>query len=154
MLEWHKLSIERIVSGKTENDTPFLKLFLQDYAKKFNQTSLNPACNSCMREYYKKWCQHITEMANDCKYKLQPKYEGIQLSRGSNTIVTNANITDALGGELFKTRGASVFLKYPKTTKDEPTIVEPQMAALPKTEIVEPAGLAPKLNRKPRKKKR
>lgn len=82
-------------------------------------------------------------MENTCKYKLHPKYEGIQLEPMGNVFVTNANLTDEMGAKLLKRRGEKIFVKFPK--------VEEKKEATAK--IVEPAELAAKPKRKSRKKK-
>lgn len=82
-------------------------------------------------------------MENTCKYKLHPKYEGIQLDPMSNVFVTNANITDEMGAKLLARRGERIFVKFPKAEEKKEEA----------DTIVEPARQAPKPKRKPRKKK-
>lgn len=41
-------------------------------------------------------------MENNSKYQLKPKYEGIALEFGSQTMVNNSNITDDLAKKLIK----------------------------------------------------
>lgn len=142
-MRWEVLSIERIIGGTSPDGVPLLQLFLNDYKNKFNKDSVNAGCPSCLRQYHDDWVNKIREMENTCKYKLHPKYEGIQLDPMSNVFVTNANITDEMGAKLLARRGERIFVKFPKAEEKKKEA----------NTIVEPARQAPKPKRKPRKKK-
>jgi len=121
-VNWENETIENIIGGKSSDNISLLKLFLTDYSKKFNKTSLNASCWNCIRDYHKEWINSIKEMENTCKYRLYKKFEGISLGFGSSVCVNNANITDELAQELIKNRGTHLFASLP--TQEE-TIVEP-----------------------------
>jgi hypothetical protein len=52
--------------------------------------------------------------ANNSQYRLKEKYNGIQISVGSNIFLNNSNITDELAQELIKNRGSHFFDKMPE----------------------------------------
>jgi hypothetical protein len=53
--------------------------------------------------------------SNNSQYRLKEKYNGIQISVGSNIFLNNSNITDELAQELIKNRGSHFFDKMPET---------------------------------------
>ena len=120
-MQWHKMNIETIVSGKTADDISYLKLFLIDYKKEFNVEVVNPSCSRCLNNYLDSFKKKYNKMENTSNYILKKKREGLQLSFGSSIFVTNKNLTDEYAKKLIerfsKKEGFTLdylFDKYPK----------------------------------------
>lgn len=152
---WLEYDIESIIGGKSSDGVPLLQLFLKDYAKEFNSTTLNASCKRCINDYLQKYKSKITIMDSNCKYVLHKKREGIPLKFGSNIRVNNRNITDEYAKELIskfeKTLGDAfkldyLFSKYPK---EEPKNIEVKAEKVITEEVKEKPV---KKTRKPRKK--
>lgn len=109
------MSIEQIIGGSTADGQRYLELFLKDYTKLFS-TKVNPSCKNCLKNYLQNYKSKLLNMENNCKYRLKKKYNGIQTKFGSGIFVTNDNITDELGKELFKNHKnpEQLFERYPK----------------------------------------
>lgn len=101
-MEWHKISLDMIIGGKTSDNVPYLQLFLIDYKKEFNVEVVNAACRKCIYSYHNDFIKKHTDMSSNSKYKLLAKREGLQLDFGSSHFITNANITDAVAEKLIK----------------------------------------------------
>lgn len=101
-MEWHNISLDMIIGGKTPDNIPYLKLFLQDYKKEFNVEVVNAACQKCIYTYHKDFIKKFNPMESNSKYKLLAKREGISLDFGSSIMVTNANLTDSYAKQLIK----------------------------------------------------
>ena len=110
-LNWSEMNIEKVISGKTADNTSYLELFLQDYSREFNNTTLNASCKSCLKDYLRKYKLKYNKMENNSNYVLHEKRQGIPLGFGSSVFVTNNNITDAYAKKLVK--------KYKKVQGDE-----------------------------------
>lgn len=96
-----------------------LELFFQEYTRVFDEV-VNPSCGNCVNSYLDKYKNHLRKMANDCKFKLHAKYEGIPLEFGSDILVTNANITEEYAKKLLKhVNGERYFEAIPKDYKAE-----------------------------------
>ena len=108
------MTIDNIVSGATPNGVSYLKMFLTDYAREFNETDLCVSCQGKIVTYHRNWCKKFNKMKNQSDYKLKLKYEGIQLSFGSTIFVTNENITNKIGEQLLKEKGAHLFEQLPQ----------------------------------------
>lgn len=120
---WLDYKIENIVGGKSADGVSLLELFLKDYAKEFNITTLNASCKKCLNTYLQNYKSKMMIMDSNCKYILHKKREGIQLEFGSNIFVNNNNITEEYANKLiskFKTVLGDkfsmdyLFSKYPK----------------------------------------
>lgn len=57
-------------------------------------------------------------MDNKCDYVLKLKYIGTRLRPGSSFMVNNSNITNKIGEELLKSKGAFLFEKMPDKKND------------------------------------
>lgn len=99
---WENMNIEQIIGGKTADNTRYLQLFLKDYSKEFNITTLNAGCNKCIKDYLRKYKSKFNNMDNNSNYVLHKKREGIQLGFGSSVFVNNDNITDKYAEQLIK----------------------------------------------------
>lgn len=113
-LNWSEMNIEKVISGKTADNTSYLELFLQDYSKEFNNTTLNASCKSCLKDYLRKYKLKFNSMENDSNYVLHEKRQGLPLGFGSSVFVTNSNITDKYALTLIK--------KYKKAQGDKFTM--------------------------------
>lgn len=126
---WEDLSLENIIVGTSDNGVSFLKLFLIDYSKQFNNFALNPSCRRCLVGYHKDWIniKRKKNMSNS-NYKLKAEYKQIALRNfgdGYNFLVTNENITDEYALILLERFPAEkIFEKYPKTEDIEVNDVE------------------------------
>jgi hypothetical protein len=125
---WSEFSLELIIGGKTSDNIPFLKLFLQDYKKEFHVEVVNASCQKCIYQYHKDLINKNRKMENVSKYRLHKKREGIQLEFGGALLLNNENITDDYAKKLiarFKEidpnfKLEDLFEVYPKATP-EPT---------------------------------
>lgn len=99
---WTEFSLELIIGGKTSDNIPFLKLFLQDYSRIFGVDTLQAGCQKCIYQYHKDIIKHFSKMETQSKYKLHKKREGLQLEFGGSEFVTNDNITDESAKKLVK----------------------------------------------------
>lgn len=147
---WLDYKIESIVGGKSADGASLLELFLKDYAREFNITTLNASCKKCLNNYLQNYKSKFRKMDSNCKYILHKKREGIQLEFGSSVFVNNNNITDEYAKKLIrkfeKAKGASfcmdyLFSKYPKEEIKEIEVVSEEVKLIKKT-------------RKPRKSKK
>lgn len=122
-LNWLDFNIDGIIGGKTSDGVRYLELFLKDYKKEFNNTTLNANCRKCLNDYLRKYKDKYNIMDSKCDYILHKKREGIQLGFGSSVFVNNNNITNEYAKKLVskfkKVQGDSfemsfLFSKYPK----------------------------------------
>lgn len=114
--KWEEYSIEYIVSGKTTDNVPLLKLFLIDYSKLFHTSTLNPSCSKCLQDYLNNYKNKINKMENPntSQYRLKEKFNNIPLEFGSNIFVNNNNITDEYAEKLLERYNAEkIFDVYP-----------------------------------------
>lgn len=144
-LNWTEIKIENIIGGVSSDGVSYLDLFLEDFKKVFNVKNPNKNCNTCIREYYKRYTQRLHEMETNCKYILHKKYNGLPLEisgKNSSISVTNSNITDAYAKILLKRfkDPSKVFSTYPK---ELPEVV---------VEEVKPTEETPKKKTRKRKK--
>lgn len=140
------MSISAIISGKADDGTRLLELFLQDYTKLF-KAKVNPNCPKCLKNYHTKYKLKLHDMENECDYRLKKMFSGVPLKFGSNIFLTNKSLTNELAEEYIKIRKAKkpsfkasdVFDKYPAESIEvkEPVTVTPKK---------------PRKKRKPRKK--
>jgi hypothetical protein len=123
---WADFSLELIIGGKTSDNIPFLKLFLQDYKKEFHVEVVNASCQKCIYHYHKDLINKNRKMENVSNYILHKKREGIQLEFGGALLITNENITDDYAKKLiarFKEIDPNfklddLFEVYPKATQE------------------------------------
>lgn len=126
MHKWETYNLEYIVGGKTSDNVPLLKLFLQDYSKLFQTTTLNASCSKCLQDYLNNYKQKINKMENPntSQYRLKQKYNNLPLEFGSNVFVNNNNITDEYAKILLKRHSAEkIFDVYP-TQEEKEEIIE------------------------------
>lgn len=129
---WSDFSVELIIGGKTSDNIPYLKLFLQDYKSLFGVETVNAACQKCIYQYHKDLIRKINPMENKSQYLLHKKREGVQLEFGGSVFVTNENITDGYAEKLAKRfkemnpdfKMDDLFEKYPKETAPKVEQVE------------------------------
>ena len=100
-LNWIEIGIDSILTNKNSEGVKYLQLFLQDYTTLTGE-HVNAGCNKCIAKYYTNYVNLVSDMENDCKYRLHKKREGLPLAFGSNIRVTNRNITDAYANKLIK----------------------------------------------------
>ena len=118
-LNWTEIKIDNIIGGITPDGVSYLDLFLEDFKKVFNVKNPNKNCNTCIREYHKRYTQRLHEMETNCKYTLHKKYNGLPLEisgKNSSISVTNSNITDSYAKILLKRfkEPSTIFSKFPK----------------------------------------
>jgi len=127
-LNWLDMNFEQVISGKTADNTRYLQLFLSDYYREFNNTTLNASCNKCIKDYLRKYKLKFNNMDNNCDYVLHSKRQGLQLEFGSSVFVNNINITNEYALRLIerykKAKGDSfemsfLFDKFPKEVKQK-----------------------------------
>lgn len=120
---WLEYDIENIIGGKSADGVSLLELFLKDYAKEFNATTLNASCKRCLVDYLQKYKSKFLIMDSNSKYILHKKREGLPLGFGSNIRVNNNNITDEYAIKLISIFKESLgdsftmdylFSKFPK----------------------------------------
>lgn len=120
---WNEYTIENIISGKSADGVSLLELFLKDYAKEFNISTLNANCKRCLKDYLDKYKSKKRRMDSNVKYILHKKREGIPLDFGSGIYVNNNNINDEYAKKLIrkftdilgdKFTMDYLFSKYPK----------------------------------------
>jgi hypothetical protein len=138
---WSEFSTELIIGGKTSDNIPYLKLFLQDYKKEFHIEVLNAACQKCIYQYHKDLVKKYSKMENKSQYKLHAKREGIQLEFGGSLFITNENITDRYAEKLIK--------RFKENNPDFK--LEDLFEVFPTEEIKQVAETPKKQPRKPRK---
>lgn len=127
-LKWQEISLDMIIGGKTPDNIPYLKLFLQDYKKEFNVEVVNAACQKCIYTYHNDFIKKYNPMETNSKYKLLAKREGLQLDFGSSHFITNANLTDSVAKQLVKKfkelnpafKMEDLFEVYPKEEVSQP----------------------------------
>jgi len=114
-------TITRGVSGKGER---FLEVFLREYNALF-PGPLNPQCPLCLNRYLQQYKDYHKALENPCRYRLHPEYENIPLAQGSNTLVNNINITDALALALLThPNGTRYFARMPEENIGDPLETE------------------------------
>ena len=118
------MTTEEIIRGSAPDGVRYLTLFLTDYALLFNENNLCATCNNLIASYHIKYKIKVMEKQNDCLYRLQEKYNGIQLEPCSSVFVNNANITNEIGALLLKNKGARIFSKLPQEEEKE-EVIEP-----------------------------
>lgn len=114
--KWELYNLENIIGGKTADNIPLLKLFLQDYSKLFHTSTLNASCQKCLQDYLNNYKNKINKMENPntSQYRLKQKYNNIPLEFGSNIFVNNNNITDEYAEKLLERYNAEkIFDVYP-----------------------------------------
>ena len=119
--KWELYNLENIIGGKTTDNIPLLKLFLQDYSKLFHTTTLNASCQKCLQDYLNNYKNKINKMQNPntSQYRLKEKYNNIPLEFGSNIFVNNNNITDKYAEKLLERYNAEkIFDVYPQPTEN------------------------------------
>lgn len=126
MHKWETYNLEYIVGGKTSDNVPLLKLFLQDYSKLFHTTTLNASCSKCLQDYLNNYKQKINKMENPntSQYRLKQKYNNIPLEFGSNIFVNNNNITDAYAEILLERYSAEKIFDVFPTQEEKEEIIE------------------------------
>lgn len=117
-MKWENIGFDSILGGKTAEGVRYLEIFLQDYAKLFNKQNLNASCTRCIQDYHKQYIKKMNIMDNKCDYVLKLKYIGTRLRPGSSFMVNNSNITNKIGEELLKSKGAFLFEKMPDKKND------------------------------------
>ena len=128
--KWETYNLEYIVGGKTSDNVPLLKLFLQDYSKLFHTTTLNASCSKCLQDYLNNYKQKINKMENPntSQYRLKLKYNNIPLrniGEGYNVMVNNNNITDAYAEILLERYSAEkIFDVYPILEEKEKVVLD------------------------------
>jgi len=98
---WIDIGIESILTNKDGEGVRYLQHFLKDYTT-LTGAHVNAGCNKCIAKYYNNYVNLISDMENDCNYKLHKKREGLPLAFGSNIRVTNRNLTDDYAKKLIK----------------------------------------------------
>jgi len=117
---WLEIGIDSILTSKDSEGVRYLQYFLKDYTD-LTSVHVNAGCNKCIAKYYNNYVNLISDMENDCNYKLHKKREGLPLEFGSNIRVTNRNITDEYADKLIKRykeiskdfKLSDLFAKYP-----------------------------------------
>ena len=107
-MDFTVMDLNTVAHGKTGGGVRYLELFLREYTALFNET-VNPGCNRCLNTYLTKYKNHVTQMANKCKYRLHARYENIPLEFGSPVLVNNSNITDEYAQVLLKKPGGKKY---------------------------------------------
>lgn len=120
-----ELNINSIMSGKTADGVSYLELFLIEYKKTFQLSTVNAGCKKCVADYLEKYKLKFRAMSTNCDYILRKKREGLPVSGGSNEHITNANLTNKLAEmlvERYKNKVENpleyLFEKYPKEVKE------------------------------------
>jgi hypothetical protein len=98
---WIEIGIDSILTNKDSEGVRYLQHFLKDYSD-LTSSQVNAGCNKCIAKYYINYINLLSDMENDCKYRLHKKREGLPLAFGSNIRVTNRNITDQYAKKLIK----------------------------------------------------
>ena len=126
MHKWETYNLEYIVGGKTSDNVPLLKLFLQDYSKLFHTATLNASCSKCLQDYLNNYKQKINKMENPntSQYRLKQKYNNLPLEFGSNVFVNNNNITDEYAKILLKRHSAEKIFDVSPTQEEKEEIIE------------------------------
>jgi len=117
---WIEIGIESILTSKDSEGVRYLQHFLKDYTS-LTGAHVNAGCNKCIAHYFNNYVNLISDMENDCKYRLHKKREGLPLAFGSNIRVTNRNITDEYAKKLIERYSevkkdfdiSYLFAKYP-----------------------------------------
>ena len=117
---WIEIGIDSILTNKDSEGVRYLQHFLKDYSQ-LTSTQVNAGCNKCIAKYYNNYINLLSDMENDCEYRLHKKREGIPLAFGSNIRVTNRNITNDYADVLIKKYKAiskefqlsDIFSKFP-----------------------------------------
>lgn len=97
---WIEIGIESILTNKDSEGVRYLQHFLKDYTT-LTGAHVNAGCKKCIAHYFNNYVNLISDMENDCKYRLHKKREGLPLAFGSNIRVTNRNITDEYAEALI-----------------------------------------------------
>lgn len=115
------MNISAILSGKAEDGTRYLSLFLKEYTELFSE-KVNPSCHKCLNSYLEKYKNHFNMKKNESGYVLHAKYEGMPLEFGSQVFVNNNNITEEYAKKLLKQEnGKRFFASMPEGKKEEKT---------------------------------
>lgn len=144
------MTVQNIIGGKTADGVKYLELFLQDYTKLFS-TKVNPNCSKCISGYLNKYKLKIFDMDSNCDYKLRKKFNGIPLSFGSSTFLSNGNLTNKLAEELVKNHKAIHAKKGTTYNIDNYFEKYPKNWDIKDVEEKEAKEVKPKNKRKPRK---
>lgn len=109
-MNWSKLDIEIIFSGKNAEGVRYLQLFLSDYVSLIEPKDTPIAsCKKCLKKYLYEFLTYKPKTMEKQNYQLKPKYEGITIF-GTGIVFTNANLTDELAERLVKEHPAGVKL--------------------------------------------
>ena len=147
MRDWYKIDMETVFTGTDEHGVRYLSEFLSDYESNFSD-SANAACRKCLIQYYNKIIKYQTNknMENSqTVFRLQAKFNGIQSSFGSSTVISNRNLTDEIAVDLIANHphGVKLFdiipdnideLLQAASQSDQPTR-EKALNALTRTEL-------------------
>ena len=123
-MDFTTMDYNTIATGKGSDGTLYLQLFLQEYARLFNE-KVNPSCPRCLNDYLTRYKKHYNTMANTCKYRLHAKYENIPLEFGSPILVNNSNITDEYALKLLQHKNGERYfttLPDPNAPAEEPIV--------------------------------
>jgi hypothetical protein len=116
-IQFEFLDTNAVLSNVTPDGVRYLELFLKEYSRITGtpESNLNAGCNNCISEYMKTYKLNKNKMASTKNYRLKEKYNGIPLKFGSNTYVSNSNITDEYAEILLeKHKAEDIFEVYPK----------------------------------------
>ena len=140
---WLQIGIDSILTSKDGEGVRYLQHFLKDYTTLTGE-HVNAGCNKCIVKYYNNYVNLISDMENDCKYKLHKKREGLALSFGSNIKVSNRNITDQYAEKLIE--------RYSQIVKDfEPSYLFSKFPVQKVQEVEVKETEKPKRKRKTKK---
>lgn len=114
MIDFTKMDVNTLANGVTGEGVKYLQLFLQEYTSIFSET-VNPSCNKCLTSYLDKYKKKMAKTNNTTGYVLQPKYVGMPLEFGSQTMVTNENLTEEMAKKILaRPNGEKYFSKLPE----------------------------------------
>lgn len=138
-IKWEEYNITYIVGGKTNDNVRLLQLFLIDYKKEFNVTSVNPSCSKCLKGYLEQFKKKYTTMEKtQSQYRLKKRYQNIPLrndGEGYNVMVNNNNLTDEYAEILLERYPKEkIFELFPDESFE---VKEPKAKKNKKAEVVE-----------------
>jgi len=119
-MNWSDYSAEQVRTSYNSEGVRLALLFNQDYFKKFGKEI---TCLTCIGGFKKKFNEYInSEMkAEDLKYKLKAKYNGIPLGFGKSGRAVNGKITKQQAEYLAKNhpKGKDLFEIFTEAEKKE-----------------------------------
>ena len=117
-MNWSEYSSEQVRTHKNSEGVRLALLFSQDYFNKFGKEI---TCLTCIGGFEKKFNEYInSEMkAEDLKYKLKAKYNGIPLGFGKSGRAVNGKITKQQAEYLAKNhpKGKDLFEIFTEAEK-------------------------------------